>query len=49
MPLSECEGRHVVAAGETAGTLEQPLQRTLPGMGGGGGRWGADVNGVSEL
>lgn len=31
------------------GTLEQPLQRTLPGMGGGGGRWGTGASAVSEL
>lgn len=30
-------------------TLEQPLQRTLPGMGGGGGRGGVGVSAVSEL
>lgn len=39
----------MVADDEDAGTLEQPLQRTLPGMGGGGGRWGVDVSAVSEL
>lgn len=35
--------------GRRRGTLEQPLQRTLPGMGGGGGRWGAEVSAVSGL
>lgn len=37
------------AAGDNVGTLEQPLQRTLPGMGGGGGRWGTGASAVSEL